>query len=50
MRYPNRRYGNPTELAYYAMAYPDIEDLARMLRRDVRTVRDWINGRTRVPW
>ncbi|KQQ97415.1 hypothetical protein ASF77_05580 [Massilia sp. Leaf139] len=24
--------------------------LARRLRRDERTVRDWINARTRVPW
>lgn len=49
MRYPNLRYGNPAELAHYAMAYT-LKDLARMLRRDERTVRDWINGRARVPW
>lgn len=49
MRYPNLRYGNPTELAYYAIAWP-LLDLARMRRRDERTVRDWIKGRTRVPW
>lgn len=49
MRYPNRRYGNPTELAYYAMFQP-LPELARRLRRDERTVRDWISGRTRVPW
>jgi hypothetical protein len=49
VRYPNLRYGNPTELAYYAIAWP-LPDLARMLRRDERTVRDWIKGRTRVPW
>lgn len=49
MRYPNLRYGNPTELAHYAMAYP-LPNLARMLRRDERTVRDWISGRARVPW
>lgn len=49
MRYPNLRYGNPTELAFYAMAYP-LATLARILRRDERTVRDWLNGRARVPW
>lgn len=49
MRYPNLRYGNPTELAYYAMGVP-VPVLARRLRRDERTVRDWISGRTRVPW
>lgn len=49
MRYPNLRYGNPTEMAYYAMGVP-LADLARRLRRDPRTVRDWLNGRQRVPW
>lgn len=49
MRYPNLRYGNPTEMAYYAMGVP-LPDLARRLRRDERTVRDWLSGRTRVPW
>ena len=49
MRYPNLRYGNPTEMAYYAMGVP-LKDLARRLRRDERTVRDWINGKQRVPW
>lgn len=49
MRYPNLRYGNPTEMSYYAMGVP-LKDLARRLRRDERTVRDWINGKQRVPW
>lgn len=49
MRYPNLRYGNPTEMAYYAMGMPR-PTLARILRRDERTVRDWLSGRTRVPW
>lgn len=49
MRYPNLRYGNPTEMAYYAMGVP-LPILARRLRRDERTVRDWLNARTRVPW
>jgi hypothetical protein len=49
VRYPNLRYGNPTEFAYYAMGIP-LADLSRRLRRDERTVRDWLTGRTRVPW
>lgn len=49
MKYPNLRYGNPTEMAYYAMGIP-LADLARMLRRDERTVRDWLSGKQRVPW
>jgi hypothetical protein len=49
VRYPNLRYGNPTEMAYYAMGVP-LPDLARRLRRDERTVRDWLTGRARVPW
>jgi hypothetical protein len=31
------------------MAWPGPR-LARFLRRDERTVRDWLSGRTRVPW
>ena len=49
VRYPNSRYGNPAEFAYYATDIP-LADLARRLRRDERTVRDWLTGRTRVPW
>jgi hypothetical protein len=49
MRYPNLRYGNPTEFQYYAMGR-DLKDLSRSLRRDERTIRDWLSGRTRVPW
>lgn len=49
MRYPNLRYGNPTEFAHYAMGVP-LPVLAKRLRRDERTVRDWLSGRTRVPW
>ncbi len=50
VRYPNLRYGNPTELAYYATFWGSVPRLAKFLRRDERTVKDWINGRTRVPW
>lgn len=49
MRYPNLRYGNPTEMAYYAAGIP-IPTLARRLRRDERTVKDWLAGKKRVPW
>ncbi|MFL6675892.1 MAG: hypothetical protein ACJ8LG_21695 [Massilia sp.] len=49
MRFPNLRYGNPTEFAYYSMGRTHAE-LARALRRDERTIRDWLSGRTRVPW
>jgi hypothetical protein len=49
MRFPNLRYGDPTEFAYYAMGRTHAE-LARMLRRDERTIRDWLSGRAKVPW
>ena len=49
MRYPNLRYGNPTEFQHYAMGVP-LDVLARRLRRNERTVRDWLNCRARVPW
>jgi hypothetical protein len=49
VRYPNLRYGNPAELRYYAMAWPG-KNLSRFLRRDERTVKDWLSGKTRVPW
>lgn len=49
MRYPNLRYGNPTEFAYYAMGRTHA-DLARVLRRDERTIRDWLSGRAKLPW
>lgn len=49
MRYPNLRYGNPTEFAHYAMGIP-LAELARQLRRDEKTVRDWLSTRRRVPW
>jgi hypothetical protein len=49
VRYPNLRYGNPAEMAYYVMGRT-LADVARSLRRDERTVRDWLSGRARVPW
>lgn len=50
MRYPNRRYGNPTAMQYYAIRYGDIKHLARFLRRSERSVTDWLSGAARVPW
>ncbi|NPT42824.1 hypothetical protein GNZ12_16200 [Paraburkholderia sp. 1N] len=49
MKYPNLRYGNPREMAYYAQGR-SLKDLARELRRSERSVRDWLSGRERVPW
>lgn len=49
MRYPNIRYGNPAEFQHYALGIP-LSKLARMLRRDERTVRDWLNVKTKLPW
>lgn len=49
MRYPNLRYGSSAALEYYAMGR-DLKELARHLRRDERTVKDWLSGRQRVPW
>ncbi|MES2163346.1 MAG: hypothetical protein V4476_19505 [Pseudomonadota bacterium] len=49
MRYPNIRYGNPTELNFYATGIP-LPVLARRLRRDERTVKDWLTAKARVPW
>jgi hypothetical protein len=51
MRYPNLRYGNPTELRYYFVGMgSDIKALARLLRRDERTVKRWLAETQPVPW
>ncbi|WP_377704940.1 hypothetical protein [Pseudoduganella sp. UC29_71] len=51
MRYPNRRYGNPTEFQYYVATHGDgIKGVARTLRRDERTVRRWLNQTQKLPW
>lgn len=49
MRFPNLRYGKPAEFAHYAMGIP-LSDLARILRRDERTIRDWLSAKQRLPW
>ena len=48
VRYPNLRYGDPIEFAYYATGAP-LADLARRLRRDERAVRNWLARRICVP-
>lgn len=53
MRFPNLRYGNPNELAYYAQFYPKKERvrlLSRQLRRSERTIRNWLDGKEKLPW
>jgi len=49
VRYPNLRYGDRAVLNHYTMGVP-LEAVARRLRRDKRTVRDWMTGKTKVPW
>ncbi len=49
MRFPNLRYGSPDEFRYYAMGIPP-RALANRLRRDERTVKDWLSGKTKIPW
>lgn len=49
MRYPNLRYGNPSEMAYYCQGL-QIHEIARRLRRSERSVRNWLSGRERMPW
>ncbi len=50
LRYKNLRYGNPTAMVHYAMWYGDTKTLAKALRRDERTVADWLAAKTKVPW
>lgn len=50
MRYPNRRYGNPTAMRHYALWYGSIPELAKALKRSERSVNDWLNEKAKVPW
>lgn len=50
MRYPNRRYGNPTAMQHYAIWYGSTAELAKALKRSERSVRDWLSGAAKVPW
>ena len=49
MRYPNLRYGNPNELAYY-IQFNTIKDIAKRLRRSERTLHNWLTYREKMPW
>ncbi len=49
MRYPNTRYGNPTELQYYTQGLT-IKQIAKQLRRSEKSVSEWINGGRKIPF
>jgi hypothetical protein len=49
MKYPNLRYGNPNEFAYYVQGIP-LEIIARRLRRSERSIKDWLSGVSKLPW
>ena len=49
MRYPNRRYGSPDEMRFYAQGIP-VKELAKRLRRSERSVHDWLAGNRKIPW
>ncbi len=49
MRYPNSRYGNPTEFQYYAQGQKP-KDIAKRLRRSEHSVTQWLAGKRRMPW
>ena len=49
VRFPNLRYGNPEEFRFYAQGL-SLKELSRRLRRDERTIRDYLSGTKRVPW
>jgi hypothetical protein len=43
MRYPNTRYGNPTELRYYTQGL-SAKQIAKQLKRSEKSVTEWLNG------
>lgn len=49
MRYPNTRYGNPTELQYYTQGL-SAKEIARQLKRSEKTVVHWLNGSRKIPF
>lgn len=49
MRYPNLRYGNPTEFEYYSLGIPT-KDLARQLLESEETITAWRTGTKKIPW
>lgn len=49
MRYPNQRYGHPDHLKYYMGSWTP-KQLAKHLKRDERTIRNWLSGAQKMPW
>lgn len=49
MRYPNLRYGNPAEFAYYVQGM-SIKSIAKEFKRSERSVKDWLSGVRKIPW
>lgn len=49
MRYPNTRYGNPTELRYYTQGL-SAKEIARQLKRSEKSVTEWLNGNRKIPF
>jgi len=49
MRYPNTRYGCPGTMEYYAQGRT-IKELAKHLKRSERTVKDWMEGKKKIPF
>jgi hypothetical protein len=49
MKYPNQRYGNVEHLNHYAAGWT-LKALAKHLKRDERTVKDWLSGAKKCPW
>lgn len=49
MRYPNTRYGHLGELEFW-MQGDSIQRIAKRLKRSEKTVQNWLNGRTKIPW
>ncbi|MFZ6748033.1 hypothetical protein [Undibacterium sp. Ren11W] len=49
MRYPNQRYADIDHLIYYASDWK-IKALAKHLKRDERTIKDWLSGAKKCPW
>lgn len=49
MYHPNRRYGNPAALRALTAGL-SIKEVARLLHRHPRTVKDWITERRPMPY
>jgi hypothetical protein len=49
MRYPNTRYGNPTELRYYTQGL-SAKQIAQQLKRSEKSVTEWLNGNRKIPF